>query len=77
MIRWLLVFFVIMLGVYSYRRYESFISAEDVKKLPSPPEIISGLRKLLDRYDKPEMWNHTMNVTDKTPGELARIQLEL
>lgn len=44
---------------------------------PMPHEIFKTLRGLLDKYDRPEIWNHAIQVTNKSPTELARSQLSL
>jgi len=57
---------------------ERFLNLGDVdpKTLPDPQEILKGARNLLDKYDKPEVWAHIMNVKDKDPGQLARMYLD-
>jgi len=42
---------------------------------PSPPEMFKKLRALIDKYDKPDVWNHAVQVHDKDPGQLARMSL--
>ena len=44
--------------------------------VPDPAEIMRGLRELLDRYDKPEMWGSVMSNARRTPAELARLHLQ-
>lgn len=44
---------------------------------PMPHEIFKTLRGLLDKYDRPEIWDHAIQVTNKSPTELARAQLSL
>ena len=53
------------------------IGAVDPAGLPNPQDILKGARNLLDKYDKPEVWAHIMNVKDKDPGELARMYLNI
>lgn len=53
------------------------IGAVDPATLPNPQDILKGARNLLDKYDKPEVWAHIMNVKDKDPGELARMYLNI
>jgi len=43
--------------------------------LPPPQEIFKKLRDLLDKYDKPEIWDHATQSIDKDPGQLAREHL--
>jgi len=40
-----------------------------------PAVIMKSLRGLLDRYDKPEIWQHAKKVHSMSPGELARMNL--
>ena len=47
----------------------------DLKAIPDPQKLFSKMRELLDKYDKPEVWNHATQVMDKDPGQLARINL--
>ena len=58
---------------------ETFVNlgAVDPSGLPNPQDILKGARTLLDKYDKPEVWAHIMNVKDKDPGELARMYLNI
>lgn len=58
---------------------ETFINVGDIDPagLPNPQDILKGARTLLDKYDKPEVWAHIMNVKDKDPGELARMYLNI
>ena len=48
---------------------------EGFEDLPMPHEIFKTLRSLLDKYDKPEVWNHAIQMSNKSPADLARIQL--
>lgn len=52
---------------------EDFISGPGSQ--PTPPEIFKKLRGLIDRWDRPEVWEHTLFVHDKDPGQLARLHL--
>ena len=57
---------------------ESFVNiGVDPATLPNPQDILKGARNLLDKYDKPEVWSHIMNVKDKDPGQLARMYLNI
>ncbi len=51
-------------------RVEAF--NEDV---PDPAALFKQARQLLDKYDRPELWQHALFVKDKDPGQLARLQL--
>ena len=42
---------------------------------PLPHEIFKHLRGLLDKYDRPEVWNHAIQMANKSPTDLAREQL--
>lgn len=42
----------------------------------SPPEIFRKIRTLLERYDRPEVWEHAQRVKDMDPGQLARMNLD-
>lgn len=59
---------------------EMLLKSKDMKmpaNMPAPPEIFKALRGLIDKYDKPELWDHAKRVHDKDPGQLARMQLGL
>jgi hypothetical protein len=43
--------------------------------LPAPQELFKKLRVLIDKYDRPDVWNHATQVMDKDPGQLARANL--
>lgn len=47
----------------------------DPATMPPPQEIFKKLRTLLDKYDKPEVWDHATQMIDKDPGQLARLNL--
>ncbi len=50
--------------------------AKDMKlpeNMPEPQQIIGVLKDLLNKYDKPEMWQHARKVHTMNPGELARM----
>ena len=47
----------------------------DLKELPDPHTLFKQARELLNKYDKPDVWNHAALVMDKDPGQLARMQL--
>lgn len=47
----------------------------DIGALPEPQEIFKRLRGLIDKYDRPDVWNHAAQVMDKDPGQLARAHL--
>jgi len=41
----------------------------------TPNVIFKQMRALLDKYDRPEVWDHATQVVDKDPGQLARMFL--
>jgi len=47
----------------------------DLSTLPEPHTLFKRARDLLDKYDRPDVWNHAAQVMDKDPGQLARMQL--
>lgn len=47
----------------------------DLATIPEPQKLMKQVRTLLDKYDKPEVWNHAAQVMDKDPGQLARLNL--
>jgi hypothetical protein len=47
----------------------------DPASMPPPQEIFKKLRTLLDKYDKPEVWDHATQMIDKDPSQLARLNL--
>jgi len=47
----------------------------DLKSIPEPQKLFEKMRELLNKYDKPEVWNHAAQMMDKDPGQLARLNL--
>ena len=47
----------------------------DLSEIPDPQVVLKQVRALLDKYDRPEIWNHTIQMMDKDPGQLARLNL--
>jgi len=41
----------------------------------SPQHFLYKMNGLIDKYDKPEVWDHAAYVMDKDPGQLARMNL--
>lgn len=79
---WFYTLIVILLIalVWITRVREEFIDMPDIpdmdlSKIPDPQELMKKVRALLDKYDKPEVWNHATQVMDKDPGQLARMNL--
>jgi oligoendopeptidase F len=54
---------------------QKLIGSVDTAALPLPHEMFRKARELLDRYDRPEFWDHAAQVMDKDPAELARMYL--
>jgi len=40
-----------------------------------PAGFLHKMNRLIDKYDKPEVWGHAAEVVDKDPGQLARMNL--
>jgi hypothetical protein len=47
----------------------------DPKKIRPAPEFFQTARSLLDKYDKPELWDRAINQIGADPGQLARQHL--
>lgn len=62
---------IVLLGiVYSRASTEAFVDPD-----MDPAALFKRARDLLDKYDKPDVWNHSAQMLNKDPGELARLQL--
>lgn len=62
--------------VWLTRVRESFVDANvSVADVPDPQKLFSMARELLKRYEDPELWGHAIRVSDKDPGQLARMAL--
>ena len=70
----LFVILLIALALLTRARAEAFANMGD---LPDPQELFKFARKMLDKYDKPEVWAHAAEVMNKDPGELARMNLNI
>jgi hypothetical protein len=64
----LLVVLIIALAVLTRVR-EGFINMQD------PQELFAHARKLLDKYDTKEIWDHMANIKGKDPRQLALLNL--
>jgi len=64
--------FALVALLVTTRVREEFV---DLGAIPEPHALIKQVRTLMDKYDKPEVWNHAAQVMDKDPGELARMHL--
>ncbi len=63
-------------GFADLSEMQALIAGTDMESLPNPHELFKQVRGLLDRYDKPEVWNDSAQMMDKDPGELARMYIE-
>lgn len=54
---------------------QKLLGSVDPATLPPPHELFRKARELLDRYDRPEFWDHAAQVMDKDPAQLARMHL--
>lgn len=70
----LFVILLIALALLTRARAEAFT---DMGDLPDPQSLFKFARKMLDKYDKPEIWAHAAQVMNKDPGELARMNLNI
>ena len=75
-----LIVILLILLIWITRVREGFINMPDIpdldlSKIPEPQKLLKQVRGLLDKYDKPEVWNHAAIVMDKDPGQLARMNL--
>ena len=70
----LFVILLIALAMLTRARAETFV---DVGDIPDPQMLFKYARKMLDKYDKPEVWAHAAQVMNKDPGELARMNLNI
>jgi hypothetical protein len=74
-VAFLLITAICLIRLYSVHS-EPFADV-DLNDLQDPAALMKRMRGLLDKYDKPEIWNHAAQMMDKDPGTLARIQLGL
>ena len=76
---WFYTMIVVLLLVLMWltRVREGFIDMPnlDLTKIPEPQKLMRQMRSLMDKYDKPEVWDHMAQVMDKDPGQLARMNL--
>jgi hypothetical protein len=49
---------------------EHFVGTDE--EVLNPQEIFRRLRGILDKYDRPDVWNHAAQVMGMDPGQLAR-----
>jgi hypothetical protein len=63
----LIIAFMMMIHVR-----EGFV---DLSTIPEPQRLLKQMRSLMEKYDKPEVWDHITQVMDKDPGQLARMNL--
>ena len=75
---YLMIVSLLLVLIWLTQVRESFIDLPteiDLSKIPEPQKLMKQMRGLLDKYDKPEVWNHMTQVMDKDPGQLARQHL--
>ena len=70
---------IILLGIIAgilvvQSRVEGF---DGTKESIDPQQLLSRVKRILDKIDNPELIGHMLNVVDKDPGQLARMQLNL
>ena len=79
----ILLFGVILVQEHSSPEAFADIDPETIERMMKtkapkdldPAVIMKSLRSLLDRYDKPDIWEHAKKVHTMSPGELARMNL--
>jgi hypothetical protein len=77
----MLIFIVLIIIVLAYVKHITRVGMCPVREpfeteeLPAPQIIFKQMRTLLDKYDRPEVWDHATQVMDKDPGQLARMFL--
>ena len=68
----------IIAGIYTFRHSVGPVERFDgTKESIDPQQLLSRVKRLLDKIDNPELIGHMLNVVDKDPGQLARMQLNL
>jgi hypothetical protein len=72
---WFYIMIVSLIAVLAWltRVRESFVGSAEGEA--DPMHIFKMVRGLLDKYDKPEIWEHALRVHNKDPGQLARMSL--
>jgi hypothetical protein len=80
MLFYVMIVILLVALVWITRIREDFVNIPsipdvDLKNLPNPQDLLKKMRVLLDKYDKPEVWDHAAQVMDKDPGQLARMNL--
>jgi len=68
----------IIAGIYTFRHSVNPVERfEADKESMDPQQMLSRVKRLLDKIDNPELIGHMLNMVDKDPGQLARMQLNL
>jgi hypothetical protein len=69
----------ILLGFIFYSTFkkteEAFATAPSISPDVDPRAMFDALRGLIDKFDRPELWDTTKRMAGKTHGEMARINL--
>ena len=69
---------IILLGIITWAsivRMTGLEAFQDSKKPIDPQKMLERVQGILDKIDNPALVNHFLNVMDKDPGQLARMQL--
>ena len=74
---------LVYVGWLNIKRSKNFREAFEALQVPvefkpesmDPAALFKQARTLLERYDKPEVWNRAAQTIDLDPGQLARLQL--
>ena len=73
--------FVILLVALAWltrARAEAFVDMEAAaEQMKTPKDLFKYAREMLEKYDRPEIWNHAAQVMDKDPSQLARMHLNI
>lgn len=56
---------------------EGFQAEKEQTGSIDPQQLLSRVKRILDKIDNPELIGHVLNIVDKDPGQLARMQLNL
>ena len=70
----------ILLGFIFYSTFkkteEAFVTTSpSISPDVDPRAMFDALRGLVDKFDRPELWDNTKRLAGKTHGEMARINL--
>jgi hypothetical protein len=54
---------------------QNILRSDGAEGMEAPHEVLGRVRKMLERLDQPEVWDRAVQMSDKDPGQLARMQL--